>query len=318
MSRFQIKGCESTANIILGNFKILKINGSNGVSELTLSNGTLGGFFSVFSVSGTTTLLTNGFVAGGGGAKIGANVSGHFTISSDGSTDTMTFIPGTGQRIITGPSSDGTLALVADITGGTRAGSFTTLATSGATTIGGNVTPSATSTYHLGTFTSNKWSSVAAAIYMYSPTYYLNTAGTIALGVSGTVAEINNGSVGTYRGLKVSDLTASGTLAVTGKSSITGLATGLATKTTDYTATATDHKILADTRAGPISITLPTSVSISGTEYLIKDWKGSAATNPITVITTSGQLIDGQSSYVISNNYQSVTFVSDGAGWAVI
>lgn len=113
-------------------------------------------------------------------------------------------------------------------------------------------------------------------------------------------------------------LTLSGTLAVTGKSTVTGLATGLATKTTDYTATSTDHKILVDTRTGPISITLPTAVSISGTEYLIKDKFGSAATNPITILTTSGQTIDGAASYVIGNNYQSITVVSDGANWYIL
>lgn len=45
--------------------------------------------------------------------------------------------------------------------------------------------------------------------------------------------------------------------------------------------------------------------------YTVKDAKGDAATNPITITPASGT-IDGQSTYVIQNNYDSVDFYSDG------
>lgn len=112
--------------------------------------------------------------------------------------------------------------------------------------------------------------------------------------------------------------TLSGTLAVAGKSTVTGLATGLATKTSNYTATATDHKILCDTRSGSFSITLPTAVSISGTEYLIKDKFLSSATFPIIILCNGSETIDGQASAVISNNGASLSITSDGQNWYII
>lgn len=64
------------------------------------------------SFTGTTTipslkLTTNGFAAGSGGAFIGADSSGRFTLSTAGSTDSLTIIPGSGNLNVTGPSASG-------------------------------------------------------------------------------------------------------------------------------------------------------------------------------------------------------------------
>jgi hypothetical protein len=97
-----------------------------------------------------------------------------------------------------------------------------------------------------------------------------------------------------------------------------GLATTLVTKATNYTATNQDHNILVDATSGVVTITLPTAVTLAGQEFLIKDWKGQAATHNITIATTSAQTIDGASTKVISANYGSVRVVSDGSNWAII
>lgn len=51
--------------------------------------------------------------------------------------------------------------------------------------------------------------------------------------------------------------------------------------------------------------------------YAIKDKKGDAATNNITVSPPSG-LIDGSSSFLINVNFMSVSFVFDGSNWSVV
>jgi hypothetical protein len=97
-----------------------------------------------------------------------------------------------------------------------------------------------------------------------------------------------------------------------------GFAKALVTKTSNYTATNQDHNILVDATSATVQITLPTAATLAGQEFLIKDWKGQAATHNITIATTSAQTIDGASTKVISTNYGSVRVVSDGANWAII
>lgn len=89
-------------------------------------------------------------------------------------------------------------------------------------------------------------------------------------------------------------------------------------KTAAYTATVANQIILVDSTSATVTITLPTAVSINGRRYTVKDWKGKAATNNITIATTSSQTIDGVTTKVLTVNYQSYTVVSDGANWAVI
>ncbi len=97
-----------------------------------------------------------------------------------------------------------------------------------------------------------------------------------------------------------------------------GFAKALTTKTGNYTATNQDHNILVDATSAAVQITLPTAVTLAGQEFMIKDWRGQAATHNITIATTSSQTIDGASTKVISTNYGSVRVVSDGSNWAII
>lgn len=62
-----------------------------------------------------------------------------------------------------------------------------------------------------------------------------------------------------------------------------------------------------DTTAGPVTVLLPNTTTF-GIEVVIKDFAGTAATNNITVTTVGGAvLIDGLTSYTLSDNYESVT-----------
>jgi hypothetical protein len=54
-----------------------------------------------------------------------------------------------------------------------------------------------------------------------------------------------------------------------------------------------------------------------GQEILIKDGKGDANTNNITVVS-SGNTIDGFSAITIAVNYQSIHFMYNGTEWNIV
>jgi hypothetical protein len=65
------------------------------------------------------------------------------------------------------------------------------------------------------------------------------------------------------------------------------------------------------TVAGPASMILPAS-PVAGLQMTIKDGKGDANTNNITI---SGGTIDGLSTYVMATSRQSVSVTYDGTQW---
>lgn len=85
--------------------------------------------------------------------------------------------------------------------------------------------------------------------------------------------------------------------------------------TPTYTARATDYFLCVDTATNAVTITLPTSVL--GTVYIIKDCSGDAATNPITINGTSGQLVDG-SSATINSPYGAIQLIFNGTEWSIV
>jgi hypothetical protein len=92
--------------------------------------------------------------------------------------------------------------------------------------------------------------------------------------------------------------------------------TAITTRTTAYSATATDHIIIGNAATGAFNVTLPTAVGIAGRQYIIK--KTDATANAVTVTTTGGQTIDGATTVTISIQWQSKTVVSDGTNWLII
>lgn len=90
--------------------------------------------------------------------------------------------------------------------------------------------------------------------------------------------------------------------------------------TSNHTILSTDSYTFFDSNTG-LTFTLPSAMSVaSGTYYIIKDRTGGAASSNITiqVAISSGDLIDGLGTYVITTNYGSAILIANGSnGWRV-
>ena len=73
----------------------------------------------------------------------------------------------------------------------------------------------------------------------------------------------------------------------------------------------------ADATSADIVLTLPdaTGAFIPGKSYYVK--KVDSTSNTVTVTGSSSQLIDGQSSYVMNNQYEAIKLVACGTGWMI-
>ena len=294
----------------------------------------------VTSVNGYTGTVT------GAQAVAGANIApGNVDAGGFVRTAGTLYWGGNGDTSLgrTGPSTAALLG-AGGIDGNLTVGNFTasgTITAGGVLTLAdGTVTKASTGQLLFGT-SSN-------ALYLYSGTGGLivnnqaNTAQLLSLTNAGALTLGGNASFGglniaaatnpalTYGGSLALTRTASGTVAVGTTSGATdgtvlttnlfgagGFSTGLVTKSAAYTATAADHKILVDSTSATVTITLPTAVGIVGKEFIVKDWKGQAASHNITVAFTSSQTCDGATTKVIASAYFSISFVSDGANWSM-
>jgi hypothetical protein len=113
----------------------------------------------------------------------------------------------------------------------------------------------------------------------------------------------------------VSNTTAQGSFLFAG-----GLGLHGATKTNNYTLTTNDLYVGTDTTSNTnLVLTLPSAASATNLLYLIKDEANVAATNTIKIYPASGDLIDGLTNLVVSNNFGGVILRSrGGTNWAVI
>lgn len=86
--------------------------------------------------------------------------------------------------------------------------------------------------------------------------------------------------------------------------------------TVDYTY---DTIIVRKTTGSATIITLDNGTAMpNGFTLRIKDGKGDAATNNITIATSNSQLIDGASTFIMKRNYQSTTIIWDGTYWNIV
>lgn len=76
-----------------------------------------------------------------------------------------------------------------------------------------------------------------------------------------------------------------------------------------------DRVILADATAGGFTVTLPSAVGRHGQQPLTV--KRTSAANNVTVASAGGN-IDGAATAVLTTQYASYTFVSDGALWWIV
>lgn len=86
----------------------------------------------------------------------------------------------------------------------------------------------------------------------------------------------------------------------------------------DYTALLTDFYIGVNSNK-PITITLPVTGIPDSTDYIIKAEMGPPVGNrKITIKAENGGLIDGNSSYVIQQPYESIELLFRGGEWHII
>lgn len=83
----------------------------------------------------------------------------------------------------------------------------------------------------------------------------------------------------------------------------------------DYTVKDSDNTVLVDAFSGNITITLPTAVGRKGKIFNIKKIDSSANS---VIIDPGTQTIDGNSTYTIGTQYESVTLISDNLNWFII
>jgi trimeric autotransporter adhesin len=100
-------------------------------------------------------------------------------------------------------------------------------------------------------------------------------------------------------------------------------------KTANYAVQVSDFVVGIGTLTNSITITLPSSPA-SGDLYIVKDVNGTVyqfVRNDAGTLTTAGQTvtitpasgdIDGQSNWILSQPYESITIIYTGAGWSII
>ena len=93
------------------------------------------------------------------------------------------------------------------------------------------------------------------------------------------------------------------------------LSLSIVTKTSNYTATASDYTIVMNNSSSR-TVTLPTAEGITGRIYIIKKISGSYKN--VTIATNGYETIDGASSKVLTSQYSQVTVQSDGSNWIIL
>ena len=92
-----------------------------------------------------------------------------------------------------------------------------------------------------------------------------------------------------------------------------GITVAYVSTSINMTLTANHYAVRVDTSGGAIQIILPTAVGITGRVYKIKRQGGSN----VTIIGTSSQTIDGNTTHTLSTDNESVTVISNNANWLI-
>ena len=95
-----------------------------------------------------------------------------------------------------------------------------------------------------------------------------------------------------------------------------GLVLPVVTKSSNYTATATDYLILCDASGGAFTISLLASATVTGRQYTIK--KIDSSGNSVAIDGNGSETIDGTTTKSLNLQYDSITIQSDGSNWFII
>jgi len=130
-------------------------------------------------------------------------------------------------------------------------------------------------------------------------------------GTTGAFSDAVSGTTGTFS----SDVGVSGLFTFSA-----GVKGHFDTKTADYTATATDVIVAFDTTScTPTFMLQPAATAGSAKIIIVKDNGGNASVQNITIDGDGSETIDGQATYVLNANWESVTLMSEGTDqWFVI
>lgn len=158
-----------------------------------------------------------------------------------------------------------------------------------------------------------------------------NNTATLNLGTGANVTTIN---IGTGAGTAAINLGNAGdTVSILGTLSYSSLSvSGLTTLNggqkvkvgtliaANYVATTSDYIIPVNTVAGAFSVTLPSAATAgTGTLLIVKDARGNAQNNNITILPNGSDTIDGEISYIIEDINEALKLVSDGVSrWLAI
>src|SRR3954463_10949798 len=86
----------------------------------------------------------------------------------------------------------------------------------------------------------------------------------------------------------------------------------------DYVCVNESQVVVKKTVGAATQITLP-AVLVTGQSIIVKDGKGDAATNAVTVIAdgATATTIDGAASFVLNANFGAATFTYNGTEWGL-
>lgn len=91
----------------------------------------------------------------------------------------------------------------------------------------------------------------------------------------------------------------------------------ISTSTTPYVVAATDYYVSMDASGGAKQVNLPNAPT-TNRMFVIKDQKGNAGTNNITVTTVGGIVnIDGATTFVMNTNRQAISLVFNGTSYEI-